>query len=600
MTSSEEQWSGSHFPPPAGPPSGQPPQFPPPAGPPTTPGAPPALGSSGGQEPNTFTDATSPLPSGQWQQPPSDWAQVSSSGSAKSPPLGRIALVVVSVVALLGVGFALFQVTRSDSGFATPEEAADNLIESLNNNDPMGLVETILPSERESIVEPSMQVMAELVRLEILSDDVMGEGRPTMGNSMKMEVTEPITYKVEELFTGPNKVSLVTFTGGSIEMTTDAAEAEKLLGESGVIPEPPTGSLGAQTTTIQFTSEGMVTSQDGTPEPPQDFRLAMVDQGDGYFVSGLYTIADQMRRGAGLPVPTTRLGAQGAESPEAAAEQFITSLLELDFETAMGTLDPIELATLYDYWGAYGADMAGAADEARAALDEAGVSYEVTSIEFATSEVNGRTHAAIRGLSASFSMQSDIASGTALLEISDERVLIDVDFLVDGTPVVVKGEFDLATETLTIDADVFGTTVQGSMTMADGRMTGEIQVDQDAIDFNVDLATLEGTANVVSGGESFEIRTRVESGCLIAEFDGAPETLACGAELESIQAQLSANAGQDLSELETPGLAVVEREVDGEKGWYVSGFPTIADGVAKYLENFEPGDIEELTNFGTF
>ena len=77
-------------------------------------------------------------------------------------------------MAIVGTGtFAVARMAGDDEagGAATPEEAGLAFFEALGNEDLLGMVEVMLPGERDALRGPITDIVEELTRLEVLSDE---------------------------------------------------------------------------------------------------------------------------------------------------------------------------------------------------------------------------------------------------------------------------------------------------------------------------------------------------------------------------------------------------------------------------------------------
>ena len=113
-----------------------------------------------------------------WGPPPAGPAPVPVPVEPSSPPphrsRGPIIAVVVGAVALIGAGvFAASRVFGDDSagGADSPEAAGLALLDALDQEDALGVVDLLLPGERETLRQPLTELVDELTRIEVLSDD---------------------------------------------------------------------------------------------------------------------------------------------------------------------------------------------------------------------------------------------------------------------------------------------------------------------------------------------------------------------------------------------------------------------------------------------
>src|SRR5205085_4886321 len=76
--------------------------------------------------------------------------------------------------------------------------------------------------------------------------------------------------------------------------------------------------------------------------------LVAINNGDGWYLSAAFTIAEQARESSGAPAPDPSAAVQprGAESPEAAVRQLLDDVGALNLEHMIGDLPPDEMAAL--------------------------------------------------------------------------------------------------------------------------------------------------------------------------------------------------------------------------------------------------------------
>ena len=77
---------------------------------------------------------------------------------------------------MLAIGAAgVFAVTQmsggNEGGAASPEELGEAFMESLDQEDFLGVIDLLLPGERDTFSEPAQELVSELTRLEVLTED---------------------------------------------------------------------------------------------------------------------------------------------------------------------------------------------------------------------------------------------------------------------------------------------------------------------------------------------------------------------------------------------------------------------------------------------
>ncbi len=529
----------------------EPGHWPPPA--PPRPGPP----GSGWDRPDVTTPLAPPEAGPGGPAPP---VAMSQSSVTTGLPLGRLGLVAtVLVLAGLG-GFAVWRALDGPRGAATPEEAAAGLFEAAEREDLLGVIETMLPSEREAMVEPMTDMMIELARLEVLDDDTVDGGRLADDISgLTFDVPaegEPgaLVYEVQPLGTS-DTIRWVTVTDGDLTVTFDPTVAREALGDrlgrlvDRIDPDPDART---QTEIIDLGREHEL----GNP-----LQFAVVEEDGSWYFSLWYTVAGFATDGR---APDLALAATpvGAASPEEAASRFLENLVELELTGAMGLLDPDEFRAAYDYWGEFGPELADGAARLRGDAAAEGVTWEVVSVRAGSEERNGRTVATIDAVTIGF-------TSTA------EGAMVDLTVTLGADGLAVDGTIQGAPFRATIDRE---------------RAVGRGTIDGQAIEFDVDLLTYEGFA--VVGPDRFDLVRRGD--CLLVTINRSDTEEVCGDDIGTASPFASLDLQRDYQELidevGNPGLTVVER--DGR--WYVSGFPTYAHSVVDILRVMEPEELDEL------
>ncbi len=289
---------------------------------------------------------------------------VSSTTVQKASPLGLRAGLMAATLILGGAGmFAVNSALSAPAGPRTPEEAVTQLFEALDNEDLLGMAEVLLPSERASLVEPSVAIFSELQRLGVMEQEV------DLHRLSYLDVeVEGLELTVTPVADG---LAVVKTTGGTVTASGDGAVplAERF-GLGGGSWESGAVSLASQPATIAVVSE------------------------DGYWYASIYySLGEAARAEVGGPVPVLGAGPVpvGAESPEALMAALVDRSLHLDAEGVIALVDPVEARALYDYSYLFLDDLDRAADDLRGMLESQQLSWSVDGPASSTSEVNGRT-----------------------------------------------------------------------------------------------------------------------------------------------------------------------------------------------------------------
>jgi hypothetical protein len=284
---------------------------------------------------------------------------------ARKRSTGVIVAATVGGLAILGA--AAFGVTRivSDSGgggAATPEEAGLALLTALENEDVLGIMDVLLPGERETLKDPLVDLTDELSRVEVLSADaslahVAGVDIELHDEQVKVERTN-----VDDI------VNLELSARGS-----GTIDGEQL----------PLGDLVKD----NLPDDVDLSDLDASGQPDDElesFPITAVEEDGRWYLSVFHSIAENARRSAEPPVdiPAQGVTPTGGDSPEDAADAFLDGVQKLDLEAIIASLNPDEFQALQRYAPTF-------LDDAQASLDQAvadeGVTVKVADPEYTVS-----------------------------------------------------------------------------------------------------------------------------------------------------------------------------------------------------------------------
>ena len=281
-------------------------------------------------------------------------------GEPPTPPGRRPAAYIAVVVGLLAmVGGAVFfarSVGKSDAGAKTPVAAIQKVFDSLSNQDLLGVLETLTPSEREIFTGRLKALSSELGRLGILRKDL------NLGSlsGIDLEFTG-LTFKTEEFAPG---YSFVEVTGGRSTYRVDPNESP----------------LGDFVRNLIPASELRTISGSQNLAGQDAFFVAKQEDGEWY-LSLFYSIAEAARRDAGAAAPRFGAGvaARGGATPEAAVDAFLRAVAGLDVRRLIELSPPDEMGALHDY-----APLFLSAAEAGAAEARKHFTAQISSLELSS------------------------------------------------------------------------------------------------------------------------------------------------------------------------------------------------------------------------
>lgn len=396
---------------PQGPPVVHPPQQPfiqqPPVAPPGFQANPPGYAT-----PPSFGDPTQPEI---LQDTAFAGATVQDQVEKKSSIAGRVGLVAAALAVAGGGAFAVTSALSEPAGAQSPEEAITQLFEAVENDDLIGLTEAMLPSEREALIDPMVDLFAELARLEILDEEVDLEARADEAGS------DGIDFSVTGLdFTtsvvGEGVVN-VQLTGGIVTVTGDVSDLP--------LGDRATAEIGDENLTESLDEEVANFANE------EDAQFTVVEEDGSWYVSLWYSVAEVVREEAGEPAPNFGAGVVpvGGETPEDALRVMLEAAVALDAESVVAALDPNEFRALHDYAPLFLDDADSAVAEFRQTLAEEGIMYSLDRLDLSSSDVRGRTVVSVEGFAVSATRSAENESFS--LDFDGNCITIILDSEID-------------------------------------------------------------------------------------------------------------------------------------------------------------------------
>ena len=269
--------------------------------------------------------------------------------AAPRRPRRMVVALVVGIVAILGG--AAFAVTQLAGESSSPEEAVEKLFQAVADEDVLGVLEALPPSERDVIKGPVQDIVDELKRLDILA------GNADLGNLAGVE------FEVDDL-----ELSSQTLREGLAEVRIDRGTVTSSA-------DPARLPLGGFVRDLAGDDlrEAQPTGPDAddlSSDDPEDFLVAVEEDGRWY-VSFWYTVAELARRGSDAPMPDLgeRVNADGADSAEGAVDAFLRASLRLDLRRMIELLPPDEARALHDYAPLFLDEAQDAGEDFRRSVD---------------------------------------------------------------------------------------------------------------------------------------------------------------------------------------------------------------------------------------
>ncbi|HZB39404.1 MAG TPA: hypothetical protein VE487_00480 [Ilumatobacter sp.] len=241
------------------------------------------------------------------------------------------AVLAGAVVAVLAVGAAgVFAVSRftgaAEGGAGSPTELGTALFTAIENEDVLGTIDLLLPGERELFQQPMIDLVTELSRLDVLTPeadlaDIDGIDITLAGTSVTAHETNvPDVVNVDLRADVSATVDGNAFPIG--DLVTDNMDPDDVAEIRGTV----------ETTTDEL-----------------DETLTAVEQDGRWYFSVFYTAAEKMRASTDHDIPNEGIGADGAESPEAAFGLMLDRVESLDLAGMIRALNPGEAAALQRY-----------------------------------------------------------------------------------------------------------------------------------------------------------------------------------------------------------------------------------------------------------
>lgn len=342
-----------------------------------------------------MTDPWAPQPTGaSW--PPGLGPRIRDDALAPAPAPGRrrrpMATALAGVLVIGALGFAATNLASGD-GAASPEAAVEALFDAIDQEDAIGVVEAMEPSERRLLMDTLREVEEQTARLRLADEDIDLRSFP----GIDLEVSG-LELRTEQL---ADDVVAVDLVAGRV---STSAELDEL----------PLGPVIDDAIARSEDDGDEVEIDDGDDVELAGGRLVAVRRGGGWHVSLLYSLAEQVRLESdeplAYPVPGSAIAARGAADPEAAVREGIAAAQELDVERLIELTDPEEGRVLHEY-GPLLVELAEEED------DGGGPAFEVSNLDLSVSDGPGGTKV--------------VRADTATMTYGDDDITTEVTY--DGT-----------------------------------------------------------------------------------------------------------------------------------------------------------------------
>lgn len=361
-------------------PPAQPPTLPP-IGPPTTAAAAP---SSGLQPDVSF-------------RPELTFESTEPSPSSTRRSRGAVVGIAAGVVALGAAGvFAVSEFTGGNTGgAATPEEVGTELMTAIEAEDVLGMVDLLLPGERETFREPMIDLVSELTRLEVLSADASLSDLSGLDFELADEAVTVEPTNVAD-------ISNITMTA-SLTASLDGAQL-------------PIGDF-----ITDLAGDDFDPSELDEAPTTEDFDLSMaVVEDDGrWYLSVFHTAAEELRADSGgEQIPAAGLEPRGGATPEGAIDALLDGVEQLDVGKVIASINPNEAAALQRYAPLFLGDVDGLAAES-------GLDWQVTNTSYTVEGDGSKRFVTIDELRIDGTFDDGFESTTFTAEIKGDCLVID-------------------------------------------------------------------------------------------------------------------------------------------------------------------------------
>jgi hypothetical protein len=267
------------------------------------------------------------------QQPAGEVPTVEVAPPQKGKGKGKVIGAVVGAVAVLAAG--TFAVTAfaggSDGGADSPEAAVEKMFESVGDLDVLGVMDSLLPGERDIMRDRAERLVGNLRDLGVLSEDA------DLGSVSGIEVT------LSDMEYDPVETNVDDITNVLVSGTIDASVDGEAL---------PIGDLIID----RFLDGEALDINESDSGEFEDMMITTVEEDGRWYVSAGYTTAEYARTNGvpddpafDIPAIDDAIALNGGDTPEAAITNLIDAVEGFDLEGIVGTLDPREFGALQRY-----------------------------------------------------------------------------------------------------------------------------------------------------------------------------------------------------------------------------------------------------------
>ncbi len=289
---------------------------------------------------------------------------------------GKVVGGLIAVVALVGAGgFAITKIVAgNDGGAASPTEVGTRFMDALGAEDALGVVDLLLPGERETMRQPLIDLVDNLKRLEIVD------------STARLDKVGGLDIVFDDVQVDPKPTNVDDISNIRIRATGTASIDGAAV---------PIGDL-----LIDEAFGGDRPDLDAEPEEGDiDWTMATVERDGRWYLSAFYSLAETARA-EGDDIPDSPIVARGADDPEGAVQAIFDAVDDLDLEAMIAALNPNEAEALQRYAPMF-------IDEAQGSLDDVDVAIAFSDIEYSVTGDGDRRTVAIDAFNMTAGVEGD-------------------------------------------------------------------------------------------------------------------------------------------------------------------------------------------------
>ncbi|MGN6695505.1 MAG: hypothetical protein ACTHN0_15110, partial [Aquihabitans sp.] len=238
--------------------------------------------------------------------PPGALAPAPPSTKPRRPLTTVVLTAMAGVLVVAAAGFAVITLTEGD-GADSAEEAVQDLFDAVDRQDAIGVAESLEPTERRILVDALQDTAKEAKRVDVADD------------RLDLHAVDGVDLKVQNV-----RMHATSLDDDTVAVDIDAGH----ISSRAQLSKMPIGAV-VQEVIDRDADDGGRPDDEATDEIElTGTRIVAVKRGGSWYVSALYSLAEQIRLDLD-PAPAYPSGsaipAVGADSPEAAVREGIAA-----------------------------------------------------------------------------------------------------------------------------------------------------------------------------------------------------------------------------------------------------------------------------------